>query len=70
MLGEMGTDRSILLPIKKHFLPGSCPLWINTIVSIVTEMVWTSKEPISSTEQNQMNTNVLNTILQMKWTYS
>lgn len=54
MLGETGTYRSIMLPIKKHSLPGSCPLWISTIVSIVTEMVRTSKEPMSSTEQNQM----------------
>lgn len=61
MLEEMGTDRSILLPIKEHSLPGKelivLILWISTIVSIVTEVVRTSKEPISSTEQNQMNTN-------------
>ena len=58
--------RSIFLPIKKHSsLPIATHCGWGTAVSIVTEMVSISKVPTSSTEQNQLNTNVLAII--SKW---
>lgn len=50
---------------KAFFFANSYPLWLRTAVSIVTDMVSISKEPTSSTEQNQLNTNVLAII--SKW---
>lgn len=47
---------------EASFFANSYPLWMSSVVSTETEMVSLSNESTSSTEQNQLNTDLLATI--------